>query len=183
MSAENPENGAGPPPGDQGRAGKIARAIGQALAVFLAIIVLVGVPVALILAAIFAFPTELPHVHGFVDAIFANKVVLWAARLIVLFGGVVLVIGEVYIAISIGMWMHEQRWLTQIGPFKVEEKRAIADLTAEVETWQTIAADAEEDRESLEERLTESDEVIQHLLERLGEQEDELAQLREGLSE
>lgn len=79
------------------------------------------VGVVLLLRAL--FPTELPESAdpSFVDTIFDNRSVIWAARVLLLSAAFVLAVGGVFIVGSTVMRMRNGDWLKRAGPFEVSE--------------------------------------------------------------
>lgn len=108
------------------------------------------------------FPAELPHNMdpSFVDTIFNNRGVVWAARLLLVSAAVVLAIGGVFIVGSIIIRMKNGDWLKRAGPFEVSEI-AMADLEAQVSLWRSVALDGQDELAELRELLQKSDELAE----------------------
>jgi hypothetical protein len=70
------------------------------------------------------YPTELPGSRepDFVDNIFDNRGVLWAARLLLVSAAGVLAFGGIFIVVSIGMRMKKGEWLRRAGPFEISDE-------------------------------------------------------------
>lgn len=112
---------------------------------------------------------------NFIDAIFANNLVIFIARVMLFLGACVLAAGMVFIVLSIWKRAKAGHYLTRFGPF---ETQAIEDLRGEVETWQNYWAEENEQVGELRKRLEESDAVLQQVLGELGEATEELGRLR-----
>lgn len=134
--------------------------LGQLIAVLLVI----AIPVGLVLLAIGLFPADLPPNHGssFIDTIFDNRGVIWAARLLLVSAAAVLAFGGVFIAVSTSIRMKNGEWLRRAGPFEVSET-AVSEIEGQVEFWRQTALAGQEEIEELTERLNESDELIEQL--------------------
>jgi hypothetical protein len=113
---------------------------------------------------------------GFIDVVFANNVVLFAGRLVLLAAAVVLAFGAAYIIASMVKWMGSRMWLTRFGPFSVQD---VKDLSAEVETWQELWAEADEENRELRERLQSADELLGEIHDRIQEGEEKLRALEQ----
>jgi len=134
--------------------------VGQLIAVLL----LIALPVGLVLLAVGLFPTDLPAngEPSFIDTIFDNRGVIWAARLLLVSAAVVLAFGGVFIVVSTGIRMKNGEWLRRAGPFEVSET-AVSEIEGQVEFWRDAALAGQEEVAELSERLNESDELIEHL--------------------
>jgi hypothetical protein len=110
------------------------------------------------------FPAELPPNAdpGFVDIIFNNRGVIWAARLLLVSAAVVLAIGGVFIVGSIVIRMKNGDWLKRAGPFEVSEV-AMSDLEAQIGFWRTAALNGQDELTRLRELLRSSDELTEEL--------------------
>lgn len=138
--------------------------IGQAIAFLL----LFAIPLGVVLLAIGLFPADLP-VNGdpsFIDTIFDNRGVIWAARLLLVSAAAVLAFGGVFIVVSTGIRMKNGEWLRRAGPFEVSET-AVSEIEGQIEFWRQAALAGQEEVEELTERLNESDELIEQLHEML----------------
>jgi hypothetical protein len=134
--------------------------IGQVVAVVL----IIAIPVGVVLLAIGLFPADLPVQSdpSFIDTVFDNKGVVWAARLLLVSAAGVLAFGGVFIVVSTGIRMKNGEWLRRAGPFEVSET-AVSEIEGQVEFWRQAALDGQEEVEELTGRLNESDELIEHL--------------------
>lgn len=134
--------------------------IGQLLAFLLVI----AIPIGLVLLAIGMFPADLPanKSPSFIDTIFDNRGVIWAARLLLVSAAAVLAFGGVFIVVSTGIRMKNGEWLRRAGPFEVSET-AVSEIEGQIEFWRQAALAGQEQVEELSERLNESDELIEQL--------------------
>jgi hypothetical protein len=98
---------------------------------------------------------------GFIDTIFANEVVVAAARVVLLATAGVLLATGVYIVISMGIRISHGEWLRRAGPFEVELAEKRLD---EVEDHFDDLVKALDENAELEERLEERDELVGQLL-------------------
>lgn len=139
--------------------GLMAR-IGQLLAVLL----IFAIPVGLVFLAIGMFPADLPANSNpnFIDTIFDNKGVIWAARLLLVSAAAVLAFGGVFIVVSTGIRMKNGEWLRRAGPFEVSET-AVGEIEGQIDFWRQAALTGQEEVEELTERINESDELIEQL--------------------
>jgi hypothetical protein len=134
--------------------------IGQVLAALLLPVVAAGV----VLLAIGLFPADLP-VKGnpsFIDTIFDNKGVIWAARLLLVSAAGVLAFGGVFIAVSVGIRMRNGDWLRRAGPFEISETTA-HEIQDQVAFWRRAAQAAQQQIESLSKQLDHADTQIRQV--------------------
>jgi hypothetical protein len=126
-------------------------------------LVVVGA-IASVLVAKGLYPADLPESRNpdFVDNIFDNRGVLWAARLLLVSAAGVLAFGGVFIVISIGVRMRNREWLRRAGPFEISEGR-LDQTEEEIEFWRQAALANQEEVANLELRLRKSDELIADL--------------------
>src|SRR4051812_45245978 len=103
------------------------------------------------------YPADLPESPNpnFIDNVFDNRAVLWAARLLLVSAGGVLAFGGVFIVVSIGIRMKNGEWLRRAGPFEVSEGKT-DDAEEETEFWRQAAEANREEAVMLRERLTQS---------------------------
>ena len=116
---------------------------------------------------------------GFLDNIFDNNVVVFAARLVLFSGALVLAFAAVYTTWSIVSWMKLRQWLKRAGPFEVSQE-AITDLKEEVDFWRDSAVDANAENQALSQRVDESNDLIERMSQHIREQEMELERSRES---
>lgn len=112
---------------------------------------------------------------NFIDLIFANNLVVFAARLVLLSTGVVLAVAAVFIVISFWMRGKAGHWMSRFGPF---ETQAVENLEGAVAQWQQWWQEEFERRTELEERVEQSDRLLAELNEHYQEALVEIAQLR-----
>lgn len=126
------------------------------------VLILLAVGLAFLIKAL--YPVDLPvkASPNFIDTIFDNRLVVWAARLLLVSAAAVLAFGGVFIAVSIGIRMKNGHWLRRAGPFEVSEK-AIDDITDQFEHWRDEALASQVEIAELKTRLEESDELIEKL--------------------
>jgi len=110
------------------------------------------------------YPTDLPPSRNpdFVDNVFDNRGVLWAARLLLVSAAAVLAFGGIFIVLSIGIRMKNREWLRRAGPFEISEPD-VGKTEEEVDFWQRAALANREETVSLRERLRRSEELIEDL--------------------
>ncbi len=146
--------------GQSGEATGPMERIGQLFAFLL----ILGVPVGLVFLAIGLFPADLPvnSSPNFIDTIFNNRGVIWAARLLLVSAAAVLAFGGVFIVVSTGIRMKNGEWLRRAGPFEVSET-AVSEIEGQIDFWRQAALAGQEEVEELTERLNESDELIEQL--------------------
>jgi hypothetical protein len=128
------------------------------------------------------YPAHHPHKPnpGFVDAIFANNLVLFASRLVLFCVAVVLAIASAFVIASIfNHWFRHKQWITSFGPFQVAE-RAVEELREENELWQTLYRSSTEEVTRLTDVIEESNAAYDTLLEAYTEARLELEALRGG---
>jgi hypothetical protein len=127
-------------------------------------VALAAIPVGLVLLGIALYPDRLPSPANpdFIDNIFDNRAVIWAARLLLVSAAVVLAMGGVYTVVSTIIRMKNREWLKRVGPFEVSEN-ALTDLEAQIQYWRNAALSGQEEVEELRKRVEESDDLIQQL--------------------
>lgn len=110
------------------------------------------------------YPADLPPAKNpdFIDNIFDNRGVVWAARLLLVSAAAVLAFGGVFIVISTGIRMKNGEWLRRAGPFEVSET-AVSEIEGQLDFWRQAALAGREEVAELTERLEESDELIEQL--------------------
>lgn|GEM_PF-6806111 len=149
--------------------------------VFVFVFLVVGAPFGfLVLYRI--YPAHHPHKSnpGFVDAVFANNLVLFASRLVLFCVAVVLAIASAFVIASIfNHWFRYKQWITSFGPFQVAE-RAVEELTEENELLRTLYRSSAEEATRLTRVIEESNAAYDALLEACTEARQELEALRGG---
>jgi hypothetical protein len=147
-----------------GGAHEVGRRIGEFVGGILALVLLIAIPALVVWLAIAVFPDELPKPSNpdFIDNIFDNRAVIWAARLLLVSGAFVLALGGLYIVVSMVIRMKNGEWLKRAGPFEVSET-AVADLEGQIEYWRSTALDGQLEVEELRERVEASDQLIEQL--------------------
>jgi hypothetical protein len=139
-----------PSPGGSGFAARSA-----ALLVSLILLALVGKAL---------YPVDLPVALSpdFIDTIFDNRFVIWAARLLLVSAAAVLAFGGVFIALSIGIRIRRGHWLSKAGPFEIsgaaEEK-----IESHIDFWRDSAIEGRTEIKQLKGQLQESDELAEEL--------------------
>lgn len=110
------------------------------------------------------YPTDLPVTRNpdFVDNVFDNRGVVWAARLLLVAATAVLAFGGVFIVVSTAIRMKNGEWLRRAGPFEISEA-AVSEIEGQVSFWRTAALAREEEVAELTEHMDESDELIEGL--------------------
>jgi hypothetical protein len=110
------------------------------------------------------YPADLPRSGSpdFVDNVFDNRGVLWAARLLLVSAAGVLAVGGAFIVVSIGIRMRNGEWLRRAGPFEISET-SVGEAEGEVEYWRRAARKNDEDAKSLRRQLNRSEELLDYL--------------------
>lgn len=113
-----------------------------------------------VLLAIGMFPADLPAKTNptFIDTIFDNRGVIWAARLLLVSAAAV---GGIFIVASTAIRMKNGEWLRRAGPFEVSEGSAA--IKGQAEHWREAALAGEEEIAEMQEQLAESDEMIEQI--------------------
>lgn len=128
-----------------------------------AVALLIGVASAVLLIK-GLYPTDLPSAKdpGFIDTVFHNRAVIWAARLLLISAAAVLALGGLFIVVSMGIRVKNGEWLRRAGPFEVSEP-AVSEIEGQLAHWRTAASLKQEEIAELTECLRESDELIERL--------------------
>jgi hypothetical protein len=129
-----------------------------------ALLIIGACAVGLVLLVKGLYPADLPSPTnpGFIDNIFDNRAVVWAARLLLVSAAAVLAFGGVFIVISTAIRMKNGEWLRRAGPFEISET-AVSEIEGQVDFWRQAALAGQEEVAELTERLEESDELIEQL--------------------
>jgi hypothetical protein len=137
---------------------KRARRAGRA---FISFGLVVACAIAIVLLAKGLYPADLPQSRNpdFVDNVFANRGVLWAARLLLVSAAAVLAFGGVFIVVSIGIRMKNREWLRRAGPFEISEG-TLGQAKDEADYWRRATLATEAEAVDLRERLKRSEELI-----------------------
>lgn len=136
------------------RIGRVAAAAGFLLASAIAIVLLIkGL-----------YPADLPETQNpdFVDNVFDNRGVLWAARLLLVSAAGVLAFGGTFIVVSIGIRMKNGEWLRRAGPFEISEG-SLGQASDEVEFWRRTAQASRQEALESQGKLRRSDKLIRDL--------------------
>jgi hypothetical protein len=137
----------------RGRRGKVLGGAG----------VLVTAMVALVLLVKGLYPADLPETRNpdFVDNVFDNRGVLWAARLLLVSAAGVLAVGGIFIVVSIGIRMKNGEWLRRAGPFEISEGPA-SQAERETDFWRRAAFENRQEALGLHERLEHLEELARN---------------------
>lgn len=100
------------------------------------------------------YPVDLPQNRNpdFVDNVFDNRGVLWAARLLLVSAAAVLAVGGIFIVGSIGIRMKNGEWLRRAGPFEISEGK-LNQAEDELDYWHRTALDRRREIDHLQKRL------------------------------
>jgi hypothetical protein len=117
--------------------------------------------IAILLLAKGLYPADLPASRNpdFLDNVFDNRGVLWAARLLLVSAAGVLAFGGIFIAASIGVRMKSGEWLRRAGPFEISEE-PLRQTRDGADFWRRAALRSQEEAADLQERLRECKELI-----------------------
>jgi hypothetical protein len=120
--------------------------------------------VVILLLAKGLYPADLPRSRNpdFVDNVFDNRGVLWAARLLLVSAAGILAFGGIFIVVSIGVRMKNGDWLRRAGPFEISEGR-LDQVEEEADFWRQSALTRHEEILRLRDRLGQSEAAIEHL--------------------
>lgn len=153
------------------------RALGLLVAlvfVLSAIAVVLSIPAGFGFAVYKAYPRGPLPVQknpSWLDTVFENTYVIFAARIVLLALALVLLFGGIYVAASTAVRMWRREWLRRLGPF---EPDIAARVEREVGTFEdeteSVLRDAWEQNEALEGRL----EAVLQELERVTVERDRL---------
>jgi hypothetical protein len=107
------------------------------------------------------YPADLPGSRDpdFIDNIFDNRGVLWAARLLLVSAAGVLAVGGMFIVTSIGVRMKNREWLRRAGPFEISESR-LHQTEDEADFWRRAALANREKADALRDDLRRSEELL-----------------------
>jgi hypothetical protein len=107
------------------------------------------------------YPADLPESRSpdFIDNVFDNRGVLWAARLLLVSAAGVLAFGGVFIVVSIGIRMKNREWLRRAGPFEISEG-LLGRARDRADFWRQAAVRSEGEVIRLREELRQFEELI-----------------------
>lgn len=107
------------------------------------------------------YPADLPESRNpdFVDNVFDNRGVLWAARLLLVSAAGVLAFGGIFIVVSIGIRMKNGEWLRRAGPFEISEG-PLHKTEDETDFWRRAALASREEIDVLRDDLRRSEELL-----------------------
>jgi len=107
------------------------------------------------------YPADLPQspTPDFVDNVFDNRGVLWAARLLLVSAAGVLAFGGIFIVLSIGIRMRNGEWLRRAGPVEVSEEK-VGEVEGEVGYWRQAAEANREEAVMLRKLLARSRDLL-----------------------
>lgn len=110
------------------------------------------------------YPADLPESRNpdFVDNVFDNRGVIWAARLLLISAAGVLAVGGVFIVVSIGVRMNNREWLRRAGPFEISTG-SLGQANEEADFWRQSALNHRDDVLHLQDRLRRSAQTIKRL--------------------
>jgi hypothetical protein len=117
--------------------------------------------IAIVLLVKGLYPADLPASQNpdFIDNVFDNRGVLWAARLLLVSAAGVLACGGVFIVVSIGIRMKNGEWLRRAGPFEISES-PLGQAEDETDYWRRAALASEAEAVDLRDLLKRSEELI-----------------------
>lgn len=135
----------------------LRRGVTNALVAFLIALGVIGIA----LLAIGLYPADLPLKRNpdFIDIVFDNRGVIWAARLLLVSAAAVLAFGGLFIVASTGIRMKNREWLRRAGPFEISET-AVSEVERQLDQWRIAARARQKKVDELTERLDESEELI-----------------------
>jgi hypothetical protein len=124
----------------------------------LALLLLAGIAGVTLLAK-GLYPVNLPPMKDpdFIDTVFDNRAVVWAARLLLVS---MLAFGGSFIVVSIVIRMKNGEWLRRAGPFEISET-TLSEMERQRDSWRTAALLEHEKVVELTERLEESDDLLE----------------------
>jgi hypothetical protein len=140
--------------------------------------VALSIPTALGWAIYRAFPDEIPQKTnaGWIDLIFSNQYVVFAARIVLIALALVLLIGGVYLTMSMFVRIARQEWLHKAGPFEAKVVDRADEQLEDVDVaYQEMLAEAWGENEELEGRLETALEDLEEVTKERDRLADELA--------
>jgi hypothetical protein len=163
----------------------LANKIGTVAAALLGlafVIIAIGAALAALAAGVILVIKVLPgHVTvknnpGYLDNVFGNRWIVWAARVALLGFGVVAAFTSLYVCASIIMRMVKGHWLRSAGPFQAEVEQAQQELSG-AETWIADWQATEARNTDLSQHLEQANATIEWLANQLDEANVRLAEL------
>jgi hypothetical protein len=95
----------------------------------------------------------------FIDNIFDNRGVLWAARMLLISAAAVLAFGGIFIVVSIGIRMKNGEWLRRAGPFEISVD-PFSRAEEETVYWHRVAIASHEEASALRDQLQRYEELV-----------------------
>jgi hypothetical protein len=158
------------------RLGQKIGAVAAAVLGLIFVIIAVGAALAAIVFGVILviklLPAHVPEKRnpGYLDNVFANRWVVWAARLAALGFAVVAAFGSLYVCASIVMRMVKGHWLRSAGPFQAEVvEKVTEELNEAGDIWLNAWQESESRNTELSQHLEQATESIQWLVDRLNE--------------
>lgn len=123
------------------------------------------------------YPTHHPlSAHpNFIDEVFANNLVLFAARLTLLSAACVLAVAAVFIVVSFWKRGKAGHWMSRFGPF---ETQAVEDVAGQLDQWIQWWTEENTRANELQERVEQNEKVLTDLYEAFQRAQEELDELR-----
>lgn len=130
------------------------------------------------------FPEDIPARRDpeLLYAIFANKAVLVAARIVLLSAAVVLLFGGLYIAVSVVIRMKKKQWLQRFGPFEANIAEAEENLE-EIDPILDDYIEALDTNEQLERTVEERNQELARVYAERDQLREELGRLERNRTE
>jgi hypothetical protein len=157
MADELSDAARGAPLEDSQEPGKLATVVGVAL-----LVPLTGLG-GLVLYRIYPARVREKASPGFIDNIFANNLVVFAMRLVILSAALVFSFVGSYTIVSVINWMRRRQWLSKAGSFEVS-RETIEELEALARFWEERATAAVSEVQELRGEFEASKELIAALL-------------------
>lgn len=109
------------------------------------------------------YPVDLPSASNpnFVDNVFDNRAVIWAARLLLISAAAVLAFGGLFIVISTAVRIRNGEWLRKAGPFEISGVD-VGRAESRVDSWRQATLAAKEEIAELNERLARAERLARH---------------------
>jgi nitrogen fixation/metabolism regulation signal transduction histidine kinase len=107
---------------------------------------------------------------GFLDNVFNNNLVVFAARLVLVSSALVLAFLGAHLIWSVVRWFRLGHLVTKLGPLQVSE-HAVQTLRAELEFWRGQASALNDQVQALTDQLEENEQLLEDLLGEDGDDE------------